>query len=38
MNRLVELGIAAEIPLDKRGRIFVYAQYLNHLTEGTEPL
>ena len=38
MDRLIGLGIAAEIPGDRRGRIFVYAQYLNHLAEGTEPL
>ena len=38
MKRLVELGIAAEIPRDRRGRIFFYAPYLNLLTEGTEPL
>ena len=38
MNQLVDLGIAAEITGDKRGRIFVYGQYLQNLTEGTEPL
>ena len=38
MDRLIELGIAAEITGDKRGRIFVYAQYLDQLIEGTEPL
>lgn len=38
MDRLIELGIAAEVPGHRRGRIFVYAQYLNNLAEGTEPL
>ena len=38
IDRLIELGIAAEIPGYRRGRIFVYAQYLDNLTEGTEPL
>ena len=38
MNRLEELGIAVEITGDKRGRIFAYSQYLDQLSEGTEPL
>jgi Fic family protein len=38
MNRLVELGIAAEITGEARSRIFVYGQYLKNLAEGTEPL
>ncbi|WP_419919111.1 Fic family protein [Candidatus Poriferisocius sp.] len=38
MERLVELGIAEEIPPEGRSRTFVYRQYLDRLIEGTEPL
>ena len=38
MDRLTELEIAREITGGRRGRIFVYDQYLKTLAEGTEPL
>ncbi len=38
MQRLVDLGIAREITGGRRGRLFVYTEYLGILSEGTEPL
>ena len=38
MDRLIELGIAAEFPTPGRSRTFAYVQYLHQLIEGTEPL
>jgi hypothetical protein len=36
MDLLVELGIARELTGKRRNRLFVYDQYLNVLSEGTE--
>lgn len=38
LEHLQKLGIAKEITGKKRGRIFVYTEYLNILNQGTEPL
>ena len=38
MQRLVDLGIAIEITGGRRDRVFAYTNYLDILTEGTEPL
>lgn len=38
MQRLVDLGIAMEITGGRRDRVFSYTNYLDILTEGTEPL
>ena len=38
VQRLVDLGIAREITGGRRGRLFVYTEYMGILTEGTEPL
>ena len=38
MNALVELGIARELTGKKRNRVFGYEEYLEILSEGTEPL
>ncbi len=38
VEHLLELGITREITGKKRGRLFVYDDYLNLLNEGTEPL
>lgn len=38
MNRLLDLGIASEIPTEGRSRTFAYPRYLHELIEGTEPL
>ena len=36
MNLLVEKGVALEVPVKRRGRLFAYNQYLSILNEGTE--
>lgn len=38
MSELERLGIVHEITGQKRNRLYVYGQYLDILTEGTEPL
>jgi Fic family protein len=38
LENLRKLGIVLEITGKKRGRIFVYSEYLNILNQGTEPL
>jgi len=38
VEHLVELGVTREATGKKRGKMFVYYDYLNLLTEGTEPL
>jgi hypothetical protein len=38
MELLVEMGLARELTGKKRNRVFVYAEYLSALSEGTEPL
>jgi Fic family protein len=38
METLVELGLVREITGKRRNRVFAYQQYLNILSEGTEPL
>ena len=38
LENLRKLGIVREITGKKRGRIFIYAEYLNILSRGTEPL
>lgn len=38
MQRLIDLGIAAEITGGRRDRLFAYSEYLEVLSEGTEPL
>ena len=38
LDHLRRLGIAKEITGKKRGRTFIYADYLNILNQGTEPL
>lgn len=38
METLIELGLVQEITGKRRNRVFAYQQYLNILSEGTEPL
>jgi Fic family protein len=38
MDLLVDLGIARELTGRRRNRLFVYARYVEILSEGTEPL
>ncbi|MDH5508834.1 MAG: Fic family protein [Nitrospinota bacterium] len=38
VEHLLELGVMREITGKKRGKLFVYDDYLNLLNEGTEPL
>ncbi len=38
MTTLVELGIARELTVQRRNRVFVYDAYLNILNEGGEAL
>jgi len=38
LQNLAALGIVSEITGQRRGRVFAYAQYLQILSEGTEPL
>lgn len=38
LRRLEEMGIVREISGRQRGKIFVYREYLELLSEGTEPL
>lgn len=38
LEKLIELGIAREITGNKRNRYFVYDQYVNELSAGTNPL
>ena len=38
LNNLVKLGVVSEITGKQRGRVFAYDQYLNILSDGTEPL
>lgn len=38
MKRLVEFGIAKELTGKRRGRLFLYREYMDILNEGTEPL
>ena len=38
MARLAEIGIVREVTEGRRNRLFTYAQYVNILSEGTEPL
>jgi Fic family protein len=38
IERLLEIGIVRETTGRKRGRVFVYAEYMRLLEQGTEPL
>ena len=38
LDHLTKLGIVHEMTGRRRGKVFVYATYLNLLSEGTEPL
>ena len=38
MNHLVEIGVVREVTGKQRNRVFAYQDYLNILSEGTEPL
>jgi Fic family protein len=38
LQKLLQLGIVAEISGKQRDRVYVYQRYLNILEEGTEPL
>ena len=38
LERLCALGIAHEVTGQRRNRLFAYTEYLDILSEGTEPL